>query len=323
MAVMLSLFLMVVPYTCGALIRRICRDREEGAGETYLVGVLALFFIWEVLSVGAVYLGLSFRLIVRIYSGILLAVTTLSLFLERGRMHRLRAPALKFSWTKFFTVVLFLAQIALYIILKPDTETDYTLENVRTILKTDLVYAYHPGTGELLPYPMSLRGKLQSLVPFYAYLSALVGDPAVVVYRLAPAWCFAMCLVAYSVLLEIAIPDREEGQDDRAYCMLILQLLLFFGSLSGKGIFYMQLHRGYRGETWVFAVLLPYLIYLCYRIFHGRSALRVAYLMMGITVSVMWADLRECTVQLVLMVSVSFGIFLLSLIGRKGKAHGG
>ncbi len=321
MALLLSLFLVIVPYTCGALIRRIYRDREEGAGETYLVGVLALFFIWEVLSVGAVYLGLSFRLIVKIYSGILLVITTVSLFLERSRLHQIRTPVFRFSWTKMVALFLFFGQIALYFLLKPDTETDYTLENVRTILKTDLVYAYHPGTGESLPYPMSLRGKLQCLVPFYAYLSALVGDPAVVVYRLAPAWGFTMCLVAYSVLLGIAIPEKEKGVEDRAYCMLILQMLLFFGSLSGKGIFYMQLHRGFRGETWVFAILLPYLIYLCYRIFSGGSTLHLVYLMMGVTVSAMWADLREWTVQLIVMILVCFGIFLVSRIGRKAAAH--
>jgi len=323
MAFLLSLFLMVVPYTCGALIRKIYRDREEGAGETYLVGVLALFFIWEMLSVPAVYLGLSFRLIVKVYSGILLVITTLSLFLERGRLHRIGTPKITVSGTRLFTVLMFLGQIILFFLLRPDTETDYTLENVRTILQTDLVYAYHPGTGELLPHPMSLRGKLQCLVPFYAYLSALVGDPAIVVYRLAPAWCFSMCLVAYSVLLEIAVPDREKGKEDRAYCMMILQMLIFFGWLSGKGIFYMQLHRAFRGETWVFAILLPYLIYLCYRIFRDGSVLRLTYLVMCVTVSAMWADLREWTVQLLVVILVCFGIFLVSLIGRKAAAHGG
>ena len=85
----------------------------------------------------------------------------------------------------------------------------------------------------------------------------------------------------------------------------------------------MQLHRGFRGETWVFAILLPYLIYLCFKIFREGSLLHLVYLMMVVTVSAMWADLREWTIQLIIAILVCFGIFVATLIGRKAAKHGG
>ena len=61
-------------------------------------------------------------------------------------------------------------------------------------------------------------------------------------------------------------------------------LLNICGSFAKNCIFYYQMYRGFRGETLVYTVLIPYGIYLCMQILGHKKYRSILYLLMsGIT----------------------------------------
>lgn len=289
---LLPAFLLFAAYLMGSLIKKLLQDSEQKFPEAVLTGTLLMFLLWEFLVLPAIRLVASFAVVSRIYSGLLLAIFILSfIFCNKEMRKQWKTVSVHFSGIILAAVVLFAMQIGCFLMLTPDVSGDFTVETVNTTIQSDLIYENHPGMGDTFVYGITFRGKLVSLPLFYAYLKELfsVGElfpchTSVLVYRIIPIWGLMLSYMVYGLWAEVFFGKTEMGRNRAALFFVGLGLINIFGACSEDSIFYYQLYRGFRGETIVFAVLIPYTIYLCWQIYGNKKYASVIYLIMtGIT----------------------------------------
>lgn len=159
-------------------------------------------------------------------------------------------------------LLIFMLQVFLNFHFAPVTGDDNTLEMVQTTLTTDTIGMYEPLTGQPYQTGPTLQGKLLSLPVFYAYMIQIFSaDPAVFVYGIVPIWVLLMTYLSYSLIGDKLFRDEEKEIKKQMFLFLYGVLLMFGGYLfTTPG--YQLLHGGWKGETIVVTVIIPYLISL-------------------------------------------------------------
>ncbi|MDE6687072.1 MAG: hypothetical protein K2J95_10195 [Lachnospiraceae bacterium] len=293
---LLPVFLLFAAYMMGSLIKKLLHDSEQRFSEAVLVGTLLMFLLWEFLVLPAIKIVASFSVVSRIYSGLLLAIFILSfVFCNKEIRKQWKTASFRVSGPALAWGVLFLIQIGCFLMLAPDVSGDFTVETVNTTIQSDLIYENHPGMGDTFVYGITFRGKLVSLPLFYAYLKELfcVGElfpchASVLVYRMIPIWGLLLSYMVYGLWADVFLGKTDMSRNKRALFFIGLGFINIFGVYSEDSIFYYQMYRGFRGETLVFAVLIPYTIYLCWQIYSNKKYASVIYLLMaGITTLVL------------------------------------
>lgn len=289
---LLPAFLLFASYLMGNLIKKLVHDTELKIPEAVLIGTLFMFLLWEFLALPAIKMLASFSLVSRIYSGLLLAIFALSVVSCNKEIRR-QWKAVPVRVTGLFPVliILFVMQIGCLTMLAPDVSGDFTVETVNTTIQSDLIYENHPGMGDTFVYGITFRGKLVSLPLFYAYLKELFSfgglfpcHASVLVYRMIPIWGLLLSYLVFGLWADVFFRKTDQGGNRAVLFFIGLGVLNLFGSYSEDSVFYYQMYRGYRGETLVFAVLIPYAIYLCWQIYGNKKYVSIIYLIMtGIT----------------------------------------
>lgn len=288
----LPAFLLFISYLMGSLIKKLLRDSEQKALETVLIGTFLMLLLWEFLVLPAIKLVASFAVVSRIYSGLLLAIFILSfIFCNKEMRKQWKTASIHVSGLTLALIVLFLMQAGRFLLLTPDVSGDFTAETVNTALQSDLIYENHPGMGDTFAYGITFRGKLVSLPLFYAYLKGLFSGgelfpchAAVLVYRIIPIWGLLLSYMVYGLWADVFFGKTDMSRDRAALFFIGLGFINIFGAYSENSILYYQMYRGFRGETIVFAVLIPYTIYLCWQVYGNKKYASIIYLIMtGIT----------------------------------------
>lgn len=288
----LPAFLLFISYLMGSLIKKLLRDSEQKIPETVLIGTFLMLLLWEFLVLPAIKLIASFAVVSRIYSGLLLAMFILSfIFCYKEMRKQWKTASIHVSGLTLALILLFLMQAGRFLMLMPDVSDDFTAETVNTTLQSDLIYENHPGMGDTFAYGITFRGKLVSLPLFYAYLKGLFSGgelfpchAAVLVYRIIPIWGLLLSYMVYGLWADVFFGNTDTSRDRVALFFIGLGFINIFGAYSEDSILYYQMHRGFRGETIVFAVLIPYTIYLCWQIYGNKKYASIIYLIMtGIT----------------------------------------
>lgn len=317
MVYLMPLFLISIAYMTGSLFQKMFRLRG-GIAETVLDGTCVLFLLWELLMLPAIKLLASFSVVSKIYGGILLAVVILSLLLCRREMKaRLRIKTVYRNEPVYIIGVMLLAQFLYFVLVTPEREMDFTLETIYTTLKSDLIYENHPGMGTVFEHGITFRGKVVSLPIFYAFLARFVPDfAAVLLYRCIPFWVLLLSYFVYYLWAEILFGKMEKRTEKIGLFLGGIGMLNLFGSFIGSGWFFQQMNRGYRGETIVFAVLVPYAVFLMYQILIEGNYLQILRVLVVILTTLCVTDIQRGFVPLVIAVAVCGILRLIFCIGR-------
>lgn len=282
MTYLVSAFLLFTAYLAGCLIKKIFRDPDQKLLENFILGMLLMFLLWEMLILPSIKLLASFAIVSKVYSVLLLAIAlTAILFCGKEMRNGWMIRSVKMPWMALIVVMLFLLQTGYFIMMQPDVAGDFTVETVNTTIQSDLIYENHPGMGDTFTYGITFRGKLVTLPLFYAYLTNLFSCHAVViVYRAIPTFVLLLSYMAYGLWADVFFGKAEHREAKTALFYGGITLLNFCGSLSENSMFYYQLHKGFRGETIVFSILIPYAVYLCWQIYGNKKYRSIIYLIM-------------------------------------------
>ena len=317
MVYLMPLFLISIAYIAGSLFQKMLR-MEGSISETVLNGTCVLFLLWELLMLPAIKLLAPFSVVCKIYGGILLAVVIFSLlFCRREMKERLRIKNVLRKEPVVIIAVLLAAQFLYFVFVIPERDMDFTLETIYTTLKSDLIYENHPGMGTTFEHGITFRGKVVSLPVFYAFLARFVPDSAaVLLYRCIPFWVLLLSYFVYYLWAEILFGKMEKRTEKIGLFLGGIGILNLFGSFIGSGWFFQQMNRGYRGETIIFAVLVPYVVFLMYEIFVENNYRKILWLLAVLLTALCVTDIQRGFVPLVIAAVVCVILRLAFCIGR-------
>lgn len=312
------LFLIIIAYLLGSLVQAVLRDKNSKLPETILVGTLVMLLLWEAVILPSIKLLASFRGVCKVYSGLLLLLVLISVIVAGRRMtgqHKI--TRIYDVWPLAGALGVMVLQIIFIFMLVPNLYRDYTIETVNTTLVSDLIYENHPGLGTTFEYGITFRGKLVTLPLFYAYLVQIFGEAAAtMVFRVVPIWMLLLNAFAYWNLGN-HIFKKDESEWNRSFIFVIgIGLLNIFGSFAKNCIFYYQMHRGFRGETMIYGILLPFSLCLCSRIFVQRDYVKVVYLLLILLASIAVTDYQKGFIPILLSVIICLLLSVISKVRR-------
>lgn len=332
MAFLLPIFLITASYLCGRTLQGLfvkLNNQERNttltlakAGETCLIGMFGLLLLWEALVLPAIKLLFSFEVLTQIYSALLLLICAkgaITCSRDMGKYRYTPGP----DWLSpaaVLAVLVFILQAVSYFFFYPDTGNDATVETVVTTVSSDLIYENHPYMGSTFVYGITFRGKLVSLPLFYAYLKTISAGRAVtIVYCIAPLMSLLLNYAVYGIWIEQFTEQAKNPTRLKAQCFLILGLLNLSGSFSHDSVFYYLIHKGFRGETIVFGAILPYVLYLCFRIFVHHEYPKLLRLFLALAVTIPIADVQRGLLPCTMCVVIMLLIVLVWQFGKKVK----
>ncbi len=324
MVYILPVFMIIVAYFSGRLPEVLFKVNKKNhipvnRGETCLNGMFLLFVIWDILALAASYLGLGFTLIVRIYA----AVMGVILIVSNIILYRKRTPQ---KWYTDIIVprifllaaVVFLLQIALIFCIAPDISEDNIKVSVLTIISDGRLHITDPGTGISEGYRVNLLGRIPELDSFYAMLAYLTDfKTEELLYRSFPILVLMLSYMAYGMWADLLCDKTEEGKRKKSILYVVIGTLNICGSISTSGIYYYQMHCGFRPEVIIFSVFVPYTAYLCYRIFRDRDHVCIAYLVLTYTASLGMTSMISGFIPLIVVTVISAVIIIWSDVALK------
>lgn len=167
--------------------------------------------------------------------------------------------------------LLFLLQIGNLFLYVPAVGADATTETVYVTQLTDTVFQYHPLTGQPLERGIYPLHKLASLPLLYSAWSRLCGlDVRFFLYTLIPLWVFGM---NYGIMTGLTRLFFREQRERRYGFLIVYGLLNLMGDYHPATYAYVLLHEGWKGGALTAAVLVPFALYLLYRLASGNGKL--------------------------------------------------
>lgn len=312
------LFLMIIAYLLGSLVQAVFRDKNSKLPETILVGTLVMLLLWEAVILPSIKLLASFQIVCKVYSGCLLLLVIISVIAAGKRMTgQLKITRTYDIWPLAGAIGVMVLQVIFIFMLVPNLNRDFTVETVNTTLVSDLIYENHPGMGTTFEYGITFRGKLVTLPLFYAYLVQVFGGTAAsVVFRIVPIWMLILNALAYWNL-GCHIFKKADNEWNRSCLFVVgIGLLNIFGSFAKNCIFYNQMHRGFRGETMVYGVLLPFSLCLCSRIFVQKDYVNIIYLLLILLASIAVTDYQKGFVPILISIMICLLLSVISKVRR-------
>lgn len=236
------LMLSVPAYVIGRMVQLKILKSETGYAAALVTGsfvLSAVMLFWQMITVKAL---LSFSVMqwgtaacVVILMAVGVLFTRRSLFVPLPKMTGEQKRLLVAG------VFLFLIQICLIEWKNPYFGNDMTVEETWTVLITNRLCAYHPGTGAPLKLGMERMAKLDFLPGMYAMLCRFSkADPYVLICRFVPIFGLLFHYAAVWLLLQ-----RFLGRNECAFSMVLYEVLLICTSGQRNGIGFQLLHQGW------------------------------------------------------------------------------
>lgn len=231
-------------------------NRKKVDAETvFLEGFLLLFVLSGMVGLPLIKLQLPFGVFKWVFLVVLLIVLP-AIFILFSRK-------LKWSFNILFFILFFLL-LCNYWIYIPDIKEDMTLEIIRTTIATNTMYQYNPATGRLLELGMYPVSKVITLPLVYSVFVDITGiDGEVFLYYIAP---ICILMVQFIVVLKWGKFLFQDNHKKRQLFLVFYAIVLFFGDYVSTTFSYRLLHMGWRGDTIVMGICLPYLTYCCVQI---------------------------------------------------------
>ena len=287
MVYILPVFMVIVAYFSGRLPEVLLKDKKNNnivvsKGETCLTGMFLLFVLWDIFAVIASYCGIGFTVIVRIYVAVLgIILIASNIILYRNKKPKQWYSDINIPRIFILAVVVLLLQFALIFYIAPDISEDNIKVSVLTIISDGRLHVTDPETGISEGYSVSLLGRIPELDSFYAMLAYLTDfKTEALMYRAVPVIVLLFSYMAYGLWADLLCDKTDDGKRKKSILYVVIGALNICGSISMSGIYYYQMHCGFRPEVIIFSVFVPYTAYLCYRIFRDKDHVCVAYLIL-------------------------------------------
>jgi hypothetical protein len=171
--------------------------------------------------------------------------------------------------------------------------------------------------GTTFTYGITFRGKIVTLPLFYAYLATIFqGEIPALIYRCVPFWSILLSYLGYFLWANVLFGKEEKKIEKIAVFLGGIGLLNLSGSFSDSGIFYNQMERGFRGETFLFAVWIPFVVYLCYQIYVSKRYHAIVYLVLVVLTGLCITDVQKGMVPILFAVIISTLVMVGFRVGR-------
>jgi len=270
--------LFIVPLLLGTLWNRIwqifhiAKIEKTSVPGNYLPGVFLMLCFFEGIVIISMKMDMPFSKVVFVVSVLFLLLCGIACILCQKELKILLLPKSESGketdtptekkrkiWILFFLLVFFL-QVLLVIHFAPVTGDDNTMEIVQTTLATDSIGMYNPLTGQPYETGLTFQGKLLSLPVFYAYMIQIFSmNPAMFIYGVIPIWALFMTYQVYSIMGD-ELFHHKGGEQSKQLFLFFYSTLLLFGGFLFTTPGYQLLYGGWKGETLVVTVILPYLL---------------------------------------------------------------
>lgn len=264
---------------CGALYQRVWKTKQDIAA-LYIEGFLGIFSLAGVVSLPFIKLRMSFGayyVILAVCTGVI--ILTGSFFVIKrlqGRQTLETQSEQKIrEWSRHLISLenvpyalaglVFAALVAGLFLYEPAIGSDMTAESIFTTVQTDSLFEYNPATGRRLEIGIYPTSKLMILPLFYGVLyQAGSLDMQLFLYRLIP---FLLLILNYLIIWKWSVFFFPQGQvqnrEKRGMFLFFYGLLVWFGDYCEGTYSYRLLHEGWKGESILGGIVLPWLAWIC------------------------------------------------------------
>ena len=275
--------LLFLPMFLGLLLDKIMRNITNNKSESYLMGVLCLFTLFEVVSTIGIKLELPFSTVFTIYIGICFVLLLIALWTCQKEITLVTTKLqeqLSISRGKIVFVLLFVLLSANFFVYLPFNVFDTVQETVRTTLDTNTIYQYNPLTGAELVNGMYPITKLNTLPIFYAGLQQISQIPLeLLLYQIIPIWILFMNFL----VCDLWGGKLFKSNKKRTAFLVWYAMLLLFAEEGSSYSSFKLLHTAWLGNTIIISMIIPFFLYkACF--LSGEKKVRKGLLNLGIFV---------------------------------------
>ncbi len=310
-----ALFLgMLAVFCClGSFFIRENRYESGHLGETVVFGFIAYYFLFEVISVPMMVLGIRLHLLSLVWAGVVTVLVLCSICMHLGMWKEWGKNSRKFRKRKTaaFYLMLLLIGIQMYFVaaLQENGSADaaYYVGSVTTNLATDSISSFDPYTGKALDF-FNIRYVFSMYPTANAVLCRLTGLHPLVVTK--TILCMMTVVLSYLVYAEIGKRLLEEKNAVWILLCFISIVNLNFHTIFSNASF--LLTRGYEGKAVLCNVILPFLFYLGLCMYQEKHGKRVWLLFVMTSVAAI-----DLTMSSMMTVPVAMSAVILPNIFRK------
>ncbi|WP_099467043.1 DUF6077 domain-containing protein [Konateibacter massiliensis] len=257
-----------IPTLIGYLITRFLKqDSRDNLALNFVIGFAAVLGIFQPIALIAIYLKTSLSLLILVMKILWLALSVVSLALNWKRLWNcLKKIPIALKGFNFFlvaAVVLILIQAYVYVEYEHiDDDDAFYVAMASTSIANDNLYRQSPYSGlNYSEFPS--RYVLSPFSIYYAVISELTGvHPTIYAHVFLPLVLLLFVYVVYYLW-------GKEWFEDNKYLGVFLILISFlniFGGYSENTTQSFMLMRLWQGKAFLAAGLIPFVLYLCYKI---------------------------------------------------------
>lgn len=284
------LMILAVAAVCGMsglLYQRIV-GKERDIAALYIEGFLSFFCLAGVVSLLPIKLRMAFHVyavILAVCAGVILLAGGFFVVAERKKGAKemktaeVRPAAGKHGTLPYLLTGLIFAGLLLsFFLFEPSVGADLTAESVFTTIQTDSLFEYNPATGRKLEIGIYPQSKLLILPVFYSVLYRPgTMELSFFLYRLIPILVLVLNGMVFWKWGTLLFPARlEDSLEKRGFFLLFYMALIWFGDYFPGTFAYRLLHEGWKGESILVVIVLPWLAWSCMDILlHGMKKQRL------------------------------------------------
>lgn len=261
------LCLIILPELLGLLILKFWDKQKNNILLGLILGYIIEFFIAQIVTVPMIFLNMSYKCLLIVYTSILLVIAVISIILNVKRFKDIFWDAVDILLTvpKVLTIIcLFLIVFQIYMYVGTNTHIDdddaFYVGTATTTIETNTLYKYSPTTGGLTGEQNDLRYKLGPFPIYYAIISSWINiHPAIVAHVVLP---IVFIIVVYSIYALLGYELFNKDLKKSVIFVLLFCFLNLFGNYSIRTTFTFLLFRIWQGKAILCNIIIPLIFYM-------------------------------------------------------------
>ncbi len=255
------LILFIIPELVGLLVLRFTKNDKNNLIYAFIIGYLIEFAIGQILIVPMILYEVSFTILLKIYSIIMLILAVISLLINFVRIKEFFQNVMQSvkELPKLLTLlVIMLVGIQLYgflVYTHIDDDDAFYIGTATTTVETDSLYKYSGTTGADDGEQFLLRYRLGPFPIYSAIISKLINiQPAIVSHTILP---FIFVPIVYFIYFLIANELFKKDINSSLLFLLILNIVFIWGGYSGRTNFAFLFFRIWQGKSILANIIIP------------------------------------------------------------------
>ncbi len=255
------LVLFIIPELVGLLVVRFTKNDKNNLIYAFVIGYLVEFAIAQILTVPMILYEVSFTILLKTYSIIMLVLAAISLLVNTIRIKEISQYVIQTikELPKLLTIlVIIVVGIQLYgflVYTHIDEDDSFYVGTATTTLETDSLFKYSGSTGLDDGEQFLLRYRLGPFPIYSAIVSKLINiQPAIVSHTILP---FIFVPIVYSIYLLIANELFKKDIKSSILFLLIINIVFIWGGYSGRTNFAFLFFRIWQGKSVLANIIIP------------------------------------------------------------------